>query len=662
MTDQRSFYRELSAYIPQSLLTWYGSSPAGQIHRVSRLEGVLVCVDASGFTALTKKLALSGRGGSEDLTILLNIFFEKMSQTVFACDGDVLKFAGDAFWAYFPASFDPQLFMRLALGRLEEVNDSSGFTREHPLNIHVGAERGCFSLASLGDPSFRLEVEPIGPLVHAVYKACDYAGENELYAGPALGKHCQLSSKTICNDETFFIVAEQPQLAQGVTGPASREFATVEHPQLTSYIPQEIVARLKSAGIGASLQSEHRQVVSLFAYFEYACDKDSSGPVENIERLCETLGKAFAAVRKMRGSVARIDPYGKGHKLLMLFGAPQKLEQDELHAAACAREVIKLADKHISIRIGASFGPLYCGDVGAQRRREYTVMGEGANMAARLMAKAAWGQILCDERLRSKMPEIVRTERLTLALKGIGEDVPCFALTTIEEEDSAAGDNNEIIGQEFELGELKNRCRAISNGIGNVTLVTGEAGSGKTSLLTRLSSQQSNDCIFITCKNSVLYGRNWLARKILSGLHETWDQSFRGSLTEYVLSSVDRRWIPMLGDLIERPESENEWTRGLGAELRLQKLVELYLQLVSGLVTAPRRIIVDDFDRADESSQGLVYEVAKVIPGIPAKSNAFSIWERYISGGAGSRPNMPDLEVIQRLSRPTCSIKGLRVT
>src|SRR5688572_22364305 len=73
----------------------------------SRHSVVLLFADISGFTALTERLAVQGAEGAERLTTLLNTYFGQLIALITDCGGDILKFAGDAIIAVWPAKGDP---------------------------------------------------------------------------------------------------------------------------------------------------------------------------------------------------------------------------------------------------------------------------------------------------------------------------------------------------------------------------------------------------------------------------------------------------------------------------------------------------------------------------------------------------------------------------
>ena len=82
-----------------------------------------------------------------------------------------------------------------------------------------------------------------------------------------------------------------------------------------------------------------------------------------------------------------------GGKIILTAGAPSASGQDE-HRMLLALREIWIAHRELLVRIGVNRGPVFAGDIGPDYRRTFTVMGDAVNLAARLMAKAAPGEIL----------------------------------------------------------------------------------------------------------------------------------------------------------------------------------------------------------------------------------------------------------------------------
>ena len=94
----------LASFLPDRLVRRLLEEPqaAGQAH-CDRLVGALLLADISGFTAITERLAAGGPGGAEELRGLLDGAFSPLLELIAGTGGDVLKFAGDALLACWPA-------------------------------------------------------------------------------------------------------------------------------------------------------------------------------------------------------------------------------------------------------------------------------------------------------------------------------------------------------------------------------------------------------------------------------------------------------------------------------------------------------------------------------------------------------------------------------
>lgn len=89
-----------------------------------------------------------------------------------------------------------------------------------------------------------------------------------------------------------------------------------------------------------------------------------------------------------------------GDGLLAVFGAPLDLADQELQAVSAAQEMVRAAvAKQLKIGVGVATGAAVLGDIGTTRRREYTVIGDVVNTAARLekLTKTLGEAILCDQ-------------------------------------------------------------------------------------------------------------------------------------------------------------------------------------------------------------------------------------------------------------------------
>ena len=83
----------LTPHMPRLVLRWLNEEP----ERTARsIDGTVVFVDISGFTALSERLARNGRVGAEEITEILGQLFTRLLAVAYGNGGMLIKFGGDA--------------------------------------------------------------------------------------------------------------------------------------------------------------------------------------------------------------------------------------------------------------------------------------------------------------------------------------------------------------------------------------------------------------------------------------------------------------------------------------------------------------------------------------------------------------------------------------
>ncbi|HYO89208.1 MAG TPA: adenylate/guanylate cyclase domain-containing protein [Candidatus Limnocylindrales bacterium] len=213
------------------------------------------------------------------------------------------------------------------------------------------------------------------------------------------------------------------------------------------------------------------------------------------------------AVTELGGTLARTDPYKLGFKLLITFGAPIKHEDDRERAVAAALEIQSrllalnrrldedvrhlqahssrtlLRDSYVQQRMGLTFGMTFAGEAGWKQRREFTVMGDDVNLAARLMATAKFGEILISENVYERVRHSFTAEPLApLTLKGKAKPVQAYRVTGALRESAIAhrADEMPFIGHDQFLLTLNLILPQVKRGRMRALGLVGDAGTGKT--------------------------------------------------------------------------------------------------------------------------------------------------------------------------------------
>jgi adenylate cyclase len=152
------------------------------------------------------------------------------------------------------------------------------------------------------------------------------------------------------------------------------------------HVSPQVVERLLVEG--ASTASDIRRVAVMFADFRsFTAGARSHSPQEVVDR----LDGAFAVLVEILDRHGGIVNKFLGDGFLALFGAPFETPEAAQHAVAAAREMLVAMQRinrgsswPLRIGIGIHFGEVVAGNIGSPRRKEYTVIGDTVNFAARL--------------------------------------------------------------------------------------------------------------------------------------------------------------------------------------------------------------------------------------------------------------------------------------
>lgn len=100
----------LASFVPSLVIRRYNAGLTSLDEpSAENFPALVLFADISGFTALTERLAARGPSGAEDLTRYLNTYFGELIALITEAGGDVVKFAGDALLALWPAQRDDEL-------------------------------------------------------------------------------------------------------------------------------------------------------------------------------------------------------------------------------------------------------------------------------------------------------------------------------------------------------------------------------------------------------------------------------------------------------------------------------------------------------------------------------------------------------------------------
>ncbi len=510
----------LASYVPKMLLQRIAvNSEILQTPLQEPLKAAVLFTDISGFTALTERLAQRGPDGAEELTKHLNAYFGQLIELISDRGGDIIQFAGDAMLAIWPATDDSLATAtyraaECSLAILEKLShyvagDVSltlhiGVATGDLMSLHVGGVNEYWQYLVAGQP---LEQMALAEVQAKSGEACispeGWALIQDFYEGTPLEsgvvKLNQLKNELEAQFENDFGVEKPTLLTLGQVDNFSSQFPIPEsqfsNPNFPILMP-EMVKALRgyiSPGILVRLDagqsqwlSELRRVTVLFIGLPPVKDLTPAA-LKQIHSCTQTIQSILF---QYEGTLRKVMMDDKGLVAIAAFGLPPvSHEDDTVRGVQAAQEIqVRLRSLGFDAKIGVTTGRVYCGTVGSECRREYTVLGDAVNLSARLM-QAATNDILCDETTYQAAKKTLQFESLApIRVKGKAQPIQIYRPTG---QSIAAKSNHtnleyqsQMVGRVQERSQLAFQLQVfLENNISGVLIISGEPGIGKSLLV-----------------------------------------------------------------------------------------------------------------------------------------------------------------------------------
>jgi class 3 adenylate cyclase/predicted ATPase len=334
------------------------------------------------------------------------------------------------------------------------------------------------------------------------------------------------------------------------------------------------------------------------------------------------LDAASAAVTEMGGHVAK----KLGDGLMALFGYPVAQENDAERAARAAlsiqRSLAEINRKNagsgkpaLMARIGIEIGPVVVDAAGE-------IYGDAPNTAARVQALAEPGSIVVTARVQHQVAGLfVADERGSHELKGVQEPVMLFQLVRASGGGRRLAQRHltPLVGREEEIAMLMRRWERARQGDGQLVLIVGEPGLGKSRLVEELHTRLRDtphtwtewSCSQLL-QNTPLHPIADWGRQRFGGTETAAEQQLADLENTLALIKIDpAENIPFLAPLLDIPLAKERLPDLAPEEFRRRQLAAMTSWIVAGARTQPVVLALEDVHWADPTTLDFIRGIAE---------------------------------------------------
>jgi predicted ATPase len=343
----------------------------------------------------------------------------------------------------------------------------------------------------------------------------------------------------------------------------------------------------------------------------------STNALEQIQLLMLLLQEI---VYKYEGCIKELIIDDKGATLIVLFGVPPFAHEDDsiraIRAAMTINSRLDLEGMHT--KIGIATGRCFCGIIGGEIRREYTIIGEVMNLASRMMQAASENQILCNEKTFEFSKKRFNFDSTVIRVKGKTDAITVHSPR--KELETSARSFGQIVGREAERRQLSTCLDDLLRGQSRIVVIEGEPGIGKSRLTFDLLEEATKKGIRRLAGSAdpiESFTAFYAWRSIFDQLFGLGDIGDLQVKRMRVLSALDseqelRELAPLLNPVLPLDLPDNEVTAQMTGQVRAENTRELLVRILQSFTKpslnekpVPLLIVLEDAHWMDSASWAL---------------------------------------------------------
>lgn len=377
----------------------------------------------------------------------------------------------------------------------------------------------------------------------------------------------------------------------------------------------------------ALFEAERRQLTVMFCDLQESTALSQHLDPEQLRDVIRSYQEVCAgAVGRFEGHIAKY----LGDGLLVYFGYPQAHEDDPQRAVRAGLAIVEdmkalntrlRADRHLelAVRIGVHTGLVVAGEMGSGESIEsLAIVGETPNIAARLQEVAEPDSVVISSITANLVQGFFRCYALGFnELKGISEPMEMFSVLSesgaqTRFDVAATARLTPLVGRDQEVGLLLDRWEQAKEGLGQVVLLSGEPGIGKSRLINELTERLAQEPLIVRQLRCSAYHQNSALHPIVEYL-ESWLGFGPGDSSEIKLDKLKSALatqefpmdeaMPLMAGILSIQLDERYLLPTMNPEEQRARTLELVVALLLDSVKdEPVFIVVEDLHWADPST------------------------------------------------------------